>query len=165
MKQPINEVKRMQQLAGLLLESQDDIVSNLVKEFNQYIQDKYPKIFDPIREKYFSSLIPLNYKSPGSSIWKLKPGESTFKNWGEIYVDKNGLNYPIYGKHKFEKLFFPWLLNKTNNSSTFKIKGEFKTDNYDDALVYKNILFVNRENKIEYGSVNRLKNTKVWNKS
>jgi|TARA_R110000851_G_scaffold26079_2_gene74328 hypothetical protein len=109
----------------------------------------------------------LTVESPGWTWWVRGDG-TRYKEPGKIRAqDLKGTYGDINGKvlsNKHSVLNYAWdlLKSKKGAKDIGSIRGEFGNDPYNPAIKLKGVLFINRGYAIEYGSLSRLNNYRVW---
>jgi hypothetical protein len=117
-------------------------------------------------------LTPVSFKTPSSRVWTRGDG-SRYRDPGYIKIDDATMRYLQRTYSTFKKMFptaealldHVWETLKTTPRSKDlgTISGEFRSDDYAPALRAGGMLWVNRERRIEYGSMSRLTNkNSVW---
>lgn len=120
-----------------------DIVGPLIKAFN----------LEHGGEEKWAHSIPLSTKS---SYRRWRRGDGSF------YTDPNKIVAFSDEYLKLQPKFFPWLTQQPGVQSAGKIRGEFRSSDYSDAVKYKGLLFVDRGSYTEYTTPSRLRNSSVW---
>jgi hypothetical protein len=120
-----------------------DIVGPLIKAFN----------LEHGGEEKWANILPLGTKS---SYRRWRRGD------GNFYTDPNKIVAFSDEYLKLQPKFFPWLTQQPGVQSAGKIRGEFRSSDYSDAVKYKGLLFVDRGSYTEYTTPSRLRNSSVW---
>jgi hypothetical protein len=120
-----------------------DIVSPLVKQFN----------LENGAEARWANMIPLQVKH-------------SFRRWrrgdGSYYTDPSRIEAFSTEYKGLQPKFFDWLLQQPGVQPAGKIRGEFRSDDYSDAVKYKGLIFINRGAYTEFTTTSRLRNSDVW---
>jgi hypothetical protein len=120
-----------------------DIVSPLVKQFN----------LENGAEARWANMIPLQVKH-------------SFRRWrrgdGSYYTDPSRIEAFSTEYKGLQSKFFDWLLQQSGVRPAGKIRGEFRSDDYSDAVKYKGLIFINRGAYTEFTTTSRLRNSDVW---
>lgn len=121
-----------------------DVVKPLVKAFN----------LDNGAEERWSHAYPLGPSSGSAKRWR--------RGDGSYYTDLSKIVALSDQDKSMQKEFFGWLLQQPGVQPAGKIRGEFRSDDYSDAVKYKGLIFINRGAYTEFTTPSRLRNSSVW---
>ena len=92
--------------------------------------------------------------------------KASYRRWrrgdGSFYTDPNKIVAFSDEYRKLQPKFFAWLAQQPGVQPVGKIRGEFQSSGYSDAVKYKGLIFIDRGSHTEYTTPSRLKNTSVW---
>ena len=123
-----------------------DIVKPLIRAFN----------LEHGGSEKWADMIPLHSKS---SMKRWRRGD------GSYYKDPNSIvafDQSDPEQRKLEGQFFKWLSQQPGVQPAGKIRGEFRSSDYADAVKYKGLIFISRGSFTEYTTPSRLRNSDVW---
>jgi hypothetical protein len=168
-------IQRIKPLIGeATIEQKAKFVKLLSEAKAQLYEYNIPKNKTIVRESKMSDIVgPLikafNLEHGGEEKWAniLPLGtKSSYRRWrrgdGNFYTDPNKIVAFSDEYLKLQPKFFPWLTQQPGVQSAGKIRGEFRSSDYSDAVKYKGLLFVDRGSYTEYTTPSRLRNSSVW---
>lgn len=124
-----------------------------------------------IREAKMSDIVkPLikafNLEHGDRDSWPLSASASSPRRWrrgdGSYYTDPRKIISMSDRDKSLQREFFKWLTQQPGVQPAGKIRGEFRSSDYSNAVKYKGLIFIDRGAYTEYTTPSRLRNSDVW---